>query len=181
MSKDNRAKKSYYDRFFWTIPVYILLVIIIGISGAGFWFTVIAIILGIIIICIIFNRRDEKIKAQIKRRIEEGDLNAQIELGDFLMSCGSEKDMEEARSWFEKAVVKCLDGSQSKLDECRKKIKEKAEEEARKKYKAEQKAVIEAARPVCKQCGGKYDYDNKYAFPPFCCSMCRAQYQAENV
>ena len=176
MSNDNRIKKSYYDRFFWIIPVYVVFIIVCGIALKSFWFVVIALIIGFILIFNTLERKDAKEIAKIKKRIEEGDLNAQLELGDYLMSTHSNENLEEAQKWYEKSVEQGLAGSQSKLDECRKKIQEKAEEAARQKAKADQKSAIEAERPVCKQCGKKYDYSNQWTVPPFCSMNCRATY-----
>ena len=56
----------------------------------------------------------------------------------------------------------------------------KPELQARNAVDKERKVTEEAMRPECKQCGRKYDYSNKWAFPPFCSRHCQSNYKLEN-
>jgi len=181
----NKVNKGYklsiYNRFFWILPVWIVVVIVFGIAlDDDGWPTVIFAVVGSILFVIITHELDSKTKAEIQKRIEKGDLNAQLELGVFLTSAGnSVENFEEAKKWLEKAVALNLEDAQSKLDECEKKLSEAKQKKAEQAAKNAQKAAEEAMRPVCKQCGCKYDYSNKWAFPPFCSRHCQTNYKIE--
>jgi len=120
---------------------YIVLVIVSGILTESFWFTVISLFWGFIIIGVILYQMDYRTEVEIKKRIDEGDLIAQIELGVFLMdAAGSAESLKKAKVWIEKAVGLGIKDAQTKLNECIEKIAEKEREEAEKEAKSSRRS-----------------------------------------
>ena len=149
---------SLYNRFWWLSYIFGIAVIVGGIilSLNFFLSLIIAVVIFFVtgsVISKISDKEIKKIKERITRKIEQGDLNAQIELGVFLMSAASNiEGLNEAKNWIEKAVALGHKDAQTRLNECIEKMCAAAKKVAKSAfYKTSYVYALKVAKEITDQ------------------------------
>jgi len=125
------AKKRKGNEWVWVGVTFLLS------SFIGFWVSIIPIVY--LFFC---ENKETKI---LRGQAEQGDTNAQYNLGVYLMSKNS---YEEAQNWFDKASAQGHTDAQSKSNECRIKIEEKVAAKAAREAEAAAEKELKKQRII---------------------------------